>query len=372
MVIASRVLPVLIVLIGEGYPTLSNRDNVTNNYLRLLLVLWLVFCFLPLLALASFQWFLVVEACPSEWENVTRVVFSFKTLLSFATISIVLDYLALDVKVIRIVKLRKKYQAKLNAAKASGDTVEAAKPPPTFSQLLSFVLLTEDRSEPFEELLSYSVNSVVFILNFTVSFFYPQCSGVTLFYFFVKFYLDKYQLVYLFKSTSRSDGTLLRYIFALLSMFCALSIMLITYILNLYDIAAVEGSFNVFQDSQYKNSGISFPIVSILSGSILLIIAGSSVLPFIPSWVPTSVKNVRYAQVVANYLAGEKAKRRLSDAGDRVASLSSEFTNSSVATTNFEDDFGKYASPYLISHLTTTAYSRPMRSVRVVCCVVDY
>ena len=44
MVIASRVLPVLIVLIGEGYPTLSNRDNVTNNYLRLLLVLWLVFC----------------------------------------------------------------------------------------------------------------------------------------------------------------------------------------------------------------------------------------------------------------------------------------------------------------------------------------
>ena len=63
----------------------------------------------------------------------------------------------------------------------------------------------------------------------------------------------------------------------------------------------------------------------------------------------------------------------MSDAGDRVASLrfapkielrqhavidiccSSEFTNSSVATTNFEDDFGKYASPYLISHLTTTA-----------------
>ena len=32
--------------------------------------------------------------CRSEWENVTRVVFSFKTLLSFATISIVLDYLA--------------------------------------------------------------------------------------------------------------------------------------------------------------------------------------------------------------------------------------------------------------------------------------
>ena len=98
---------------------------------------------------------------------------------------------SLDVKVIRIAKLRKKYQAKRNAAKASGDTVEAAKPPPTFSQLLSFVLLTEDRSEPFEELLSYSVNSVVFILNFTVSFFYPQCSAVTLFYFFVKFYLDK-------------------------------------------------------------------------------------------------------------------------------------------------------------------------------------
>ena len=44
MVIASRVLPVLIVLIGEGYPTVSNRDNVTNNYLRTLLVLWAVFC----------------------------------------------------------------------------------------------------------------------------------------------------------------------------------------------------------------------------------------------------------------------------------------------------------------------------------------
>jgi hypothetical protein len=26
-----------------------------------------------------------------------------------------------------------------------------------------------------------------------------------------------------------------------------------------------------------------------------------------------------------------------------------------VDATNFEDDFGKYASPYLISHLTTTA-----------------
>jgi len=67
---------------------------------------------LPLLALASFQWFFIVESCPyalpqhyarfvlqllfgrGEWENVTKVVFSFKTLLSFATISIVLDYLA--------------------------------------------------------------------------------------------------------------------------------------------------------------------------------------------------------------------------------------------------------------------------------------
>ena len=98
---------------------------------------------------------------------------------------------SLDVKAIRIIKLRKKYQAKRNAAQASGDTVEAEKPPPTFFQLLPIVLLTEDRSEPFEELLSYSVNSVVFILNFTVSFFYPQCSVVTLFYFVVKFYLDK-------------------------------------------------------------------------------------------------------------------------------------------------------------------------------------
>jgi hypothetical protein len=44
MVIASRVLPVLIVLIGESYPTVSNRDNVTNNYLRTLVVLWFVFC----------------------------------------------------------------------------------------------------------------------------------------------------------------------------------------------------------------------------------------------------------------------------------------------------------------------------------------
>ena len=44
MVIASRVLPVLVVLIGEGFPTVSNRDNVTNNYLRTLVVLWSVFC----------------------------------------------------------------------------------------------------------------------------------------------------------------------------------------------------------------------------------------------------------------------------------------------------------------------------------------
>jgi hypothetical protein len=30
----------------------------------------------------------------NEWENAARVVFVFKMLLSFATISIVLDYLA--------------------------------------------------------------------------------------------------------------------------------------------------------------------------------------------------------------------------------------------------------------------------------------
>jgi hypothetical protein len=44
MTVASRILPGLVILIGEGFPTVSNRDNVTNNYMRLLLVLWTVYC----------------------------------------------------------------------------------------------------------------------------------------------------------------------------------------------------------------------------------------------------------------------------------------------------------------------------------------
>lgn len=264
MTIASRVLPGLVIKIGEGYPTVSNRDNVTNNYWRILIVLWFVYCVMPIVALFSFRWFFIVESCSNDWQNLTRVVFTFKTLLSFCSISIVLDYLAIGVKVERLIKLRQKYQAKHQASKASGGEEI---PVPSFLELFPIVLLTEDRSEPFEELLSYSINSVVFITNFTVSFFYPQCSFLSLAYFILKFYLDKfvgrvclylfllisvlsrYQLVFLFKQTSRrchlvvflfshcaishlfySDGTLLRYIFSLLSLFCALSIVCITYV----------------------------------------------------------------------------------------------------------------------------------------------
>lgn len=191
MTLASRILPGLIIAIGDGFPTVSNRDNVTNNYWRLLLVLWTIYCVMPIIALFSFRWLFIAESCPIDWENMTRVVFTFKMLLTFATISIVLDYLAIGLKVERLIKLRKKYQAKRNAAKASGDTDTASQPIPSYLELLPIVLLTEDRSQPFEELFAYSINSVVFIVNFTVSFYYPQCSVVALVYFILKFYLDK-------------------------------------------------------------------------------------------------------------------------------------------------------------------------------------
>ncbi len=194
MTIASRILPGLVISIGNGYPTVSNRDNVTNNYWRILLVLWIVYCALPIIALYSFRWFFVIESCPNEWQNSTRVVFTFKMLLSFCTLSIVLDYLAIDLKLERILKLRQKYRAKSDAAKAAG---ESALPVPSFLELLPIVLITEDRSQAFEELMSYSINSVVFIMNFTVSFFYPQCSVLALLYFILKFYLDKYVMLVL-------------------------------------------------------------------------------------------------------------------------------------------------------------------------------
>jgi hypothetical protein len=225
MTIASRILPGLVISIGDSFPTVSNRDNVTNNYWRILVVLWTVYCVAPIVALYSFRWMFTVEACPQDWQNSMRVLFTFKMMLSFSTVSIVLDYMCIGLKVDRIIKLRKKYQAKRNAAKSSGDQAAALQPLPSFLQLLPIVFITEDRSEPFEELLSYSINSVMFILNFTVSFFYPQCSFLGLLYFVLKYYLDKYysppvilhvsvcfhahrmllryQLVYLFKPTSR-------------------------------------------------------------------------------------------------------------------------------------------------------------------------
>jgi hypothetical protein len=192
MTIASRILPGLVISIGDSFPTVSNRDNVTNNYWRILVVLWTVYCVAPIVALYSFRWFITVEACPQDWQNSLRVIFTFKMMLAFSTVSIVLDYMCIGLKVDRIIKLRKKYQAKRNAAKSSGDRSAAEQPLPSYLKLLPIVFITEDRSEPFEELLSYSINSVMFILNFTVSFFYPQCSFLGLLYFILKFYLDKY------------------------------------------------------------------------------------------------------------------------------------------------------------------------------------
>ena len=192
MTIASRILPGLVISIGDSFPTVSNRDNVTNNYWRILVVLWTVYCVAPIVALFSFRWMITIEACPQDWQNSLRVVFTFRMMLAFSTMSIVLDYLCIGLKVERLIKLRKKYQAKRNAAKSSGDSSAASQPLPSFLKLLPIVFITEDRSEPFEELLSYSINSVMFILNFTVSFFYPQCSFLGLLYFILKFYLDKY------------------------------------------------------------------------------------------------------------------------------------------------------------------------------------
>jgi hypothetical protein len=96
---------------------------------------------------------------------------------------------SIELKVDRIIKLRKKYQAKALAAKSSGDAVVESVP--SLLKLLPIVILTEDRNEPFQELLSYSINSIVFIINFTVSMFFPQCSVLSVAYFVLKFFLDK-------------------------------------------------------------------------------------------------------------------------------------------------------------------------------------
>ena len=91
---------------------------------------------------------------------------------------------------------------------------------------------------------------------------------------------------------SCSDGTLLRYIFALLSIFCALSIICITfvsppssifslvfdsplvfsYIIGIYDLDIVQGGFNIFKETRYAQSAIAFPVVSIVAGVILFIV----------------------------------------------------------------------------------------------------
>jgi hypothetical protein len=336
MTLASRILPGLIIAIGEGFPTVSNRDNVTNNYWRLLLVLWTIYCVMPLVALFSFRWIFIAESCPSDWENMTRVVFTFKMLLSFATISIVLDYLAIGIKVERLIKLRKKYQAKRNAAKASGDLDAASQPIPSYLELLPIVLLTEDRSQPFEELFAYSINSVVFIVNFTVSFYYPQCSVVALIYFVLKYYLDKCGFcaggvvllgsdvssgtnsfscssppregsfmfcsshmrhlccIYIFVhpqchflSQRRHASPLhfcspvhfLRPIHHLLhvrsapnALFQAADNVIGRYIIGILDVGIVQGNFNIYKGTVFVDTAIAFPVLSIVSGFVLFVI----------------------------------------------------------------------------------------------------
>jgi hypothetical protein len=91
-----------------------------------------------------------------------------------------------------------------------------------------------------------------------------------------------------------SDGTLLRYIFSLLSIFCALSIICITfvqqlssiisfffhfhslplysYIIGIYDLDIVQGGFNIFKETQFARSAIAFPVVSIVAGVVLFVV----------------------------------------------------------------------------------------------------
>jgi hypothetical protein len=95
------------------------------------------------------------------------------------------------------------------------------------------------------------------------------------------------------------------------------------YIIGIYDVDSVTGPFNLFKNSAFAESAISFPVVSFVFGLLLFIVGActlstdvpshlfspmlsaiSAVLPFIPSWIPTSVKNVRYAQIVERYLQG--------------------------------------------------------------------
>jgi hypothetical protein len=45
-----------------------------------------------------------------------------------------------------------------------------------------------------------------------------------------------------------------------------------SYIIGIYDLDIVQGGFNIFKETQYAQSAIAFPVVSIVAGVILFIV----------------------------------------------------------------------------------------------------
>ena len=48
-----------------------------------------------------------------------------------------------------------------------------------------------------------------------------------------------------------------------------------SYIIGIYDVDTVQGQFNLFQNSQFSDTAISFPVISFISGIILFLVGST-------------------------------------------------------------------------------------------------
>jgi hypothetical protein len=45
-----------------------------------------------------------------------------------------------------------------------------------------------------------------------------------------------------------------------------------SYIIGIYDLDIVQGGFNIFKETQFAQSAIAFPVVSIVAGVVLFVV----------------------------------------------------------------------------------------------------
>jgi hypothetical protein len=50
------------------------------------------------------------------------------------------------------------------------------------------------------------------------------------------------------------------------------SLLVCSYIIGIYDLETVQGGFNIFKETQFAQSAIAFPVVSIVAGVALFVV----------------------------------------------------------------------------------------------------